>query len=341
MAKGIRGACGLEYIQQGTQEGKQELQSSSLRLKSMAVLQLAYLSMHGSGAMQTVGGAAPHPPHAPQTGGVAALVVRKKAAAHQGKKSVAGLNLKKSHASKKFIDQWHPKMSFVQYKRQDCTNGMHALKVALPCVKDSNANLIGTEDVTLQDGTTQTQSVLAGFYGDGNDETKTYSDTQCPDTSDIASFARGKYPEMHAILTLAEGGGQNGEVKLQLDFAAEMCSKNKDCGGFVQINMDQAAAGAKVGDIVFLNSSPECATILFLNEQPETLCESQTDFSDWSEKKKQRLCHSACVRASHCKEDPKENTYIKKRIIMSDFGSATETANTDNGMFEGMPTPAP
>mmetsp|Transcript_2057 Transcript_2057/g.4801 ORF Transcript_2057/g.4801 Transcript_2057/m.4801 type:complete len:324 (+) Transcript_2057:94-1065(+) len=308
-----------------------------------------------------------------ENGGVAALVVRKKAAAHQGKKSVAGLNLKKSHASKKFIDQWHPKMSFVQYKRQDCTNGMHALKVALPCVKDSNANLIGTEDVTLQDGTTQTQSVLAGFYGDGNDETKTYSDTQCPDTSDIASFARGKYPEMHAILTLAEGGGQNGEVKLQLDFAAEMCSKNKDCGGFVQINMDQAAAvgdgldvkilkddgsyakandgddapttysgnGAKVGDIVFLNSSPECATILFLNEQPETLCESQTDFSDWSEKKKQRLCHSACVRASHCKEDPKENTYIKKRIIMSDFGSATETANTDNGMFEGMPTPAP
>ncbi|CAD7927303.1 unnamed protein product [Amoebophrya sp. A120] len=49
MVKGIRGARGAEdqYIQQSVQEIKQELQSSNMQVKSMAVLKLAYLNMLG------------------------------------------------------------------------------------------------------------------------------------------------------------------------------------------------------------------------------------------------------------------------------------------------------
>ncbi|CAD7939751.1 unnamed protein product [Amoebophrya sp. A120] len=253
-------------------------------------------------------------------------------------------------AQKKFMKDWHPKMAFVQYKRQDCTNGLHALMVEFPCLTELAKKSIedsGVQETTILSHYNQT---VLNYLPPGRTE-----------------FCRWGKPKKHAIIKKSEAG----TTALQLDLAAEMCSKNKDCGGFVHFNEDVpaptfptdglelkvrkpggSATGsveyvthvqedgttpqkAKPGDIVFLISAADCAAILFdpldkTKQITQTKCdELAADASN------PRTCKTGCVRASHCVEDQKENTYIKKRIIMADFGSETEEYLKRDDMYEG------
>ncbi|CAD7939755.1 unnamed protein product [Amoebophrya sp. A120] len=243
--------------------------------------------------------------------------------------------------SRRFVKDWHPKMAFVQFKRSDCTNGLHAIKVDFPCLTEwAKASM---QEQGVKEATILAHYTEGVYIPPGRIE-------QC----------RWGVPTSHAILTKAEAGS----TMLQLDLAAEMCSKNKDCGGFVHFNEDvpssanataatttsfpadglvvrvrsAASVGtaggtqlanityidhgkkAMPGDIVFLMSSADCASILFSPDDP-TQSMSREDCDALPPPKQ---CKTGCVRASHCKEDAKENTYIKKRIIMADSGSLTE-----------------
>ncbi|CAD7939753.1 unnamed protein product [Amoebophrya sp. A120] len=285
-----------------------------------------------------------------QTKGQSVLSLLRKELKAEVKKEVA-------LESKKFVKDWHPKMAFVQYKRQDCTNGLHGIKVEFPCLTE-----FAKKDMQEQ-GVTET-NILAHYD-------TSVTDYMPPGRTEACRWGK---PKMHAVMTKAEAGS----TMLQLDLAAEMCSKNKDCGGFVHFNEDlpdtefpsagldikirsDTSSGANVaaataenpavtyvkhnttakpGDVVFLMSSSDCSKILFdpTNTTVSMTADQCKDLADPAKTNPPKTCKTGCVRASHCKEDAKENTYIKKRIIMADFGSQTEDYLTAADMYEGQTT---
>ncbi|CAD7926352.1 unnamed protein product [Amoebophrya sp. A120] len=232
--------------------------------------------------------------------------------------------LLEKHLQRKYIKEWHPKMSFVQYKRQDCTNKLHAIELPFPCMRKD-----ALDSLVKESGLSSDEIISSHFNS--------------ADKSTDCEFGK---PSKQAVLSKAEVG----TVSLQLNVAAEMCSKNHDCGGFVQFNTDTdetfpkaysvwneefqeyaniKGGGAFAGDIVFVESGPRCTHVMFKNDEPDIQV-APADCEGY-----EAGCHSACVRASICVEDDSENTYIKKRIIMSEFGSETEKAMQGDEMFEG------